>query len=404
MIMAVQTRQQQIASQVLKRAFTLALVLLFSAPLRAALIDDAVAVWLFNDGQGQMASDSVGGHHGQLIGDAGWSENGKFAGALELPGQFDSRVEVPHADELTLETWTVTAWVKLDLPVETNDGWAIILVKDPANGFQNYALDLSPAGSVVAEVTNAGNWSNCTSFTSVYDDEWHFVAGSYNGEFLSVWVDGELEGEQEFGPGDVNDAPLAIGNRLDESQPVYGLIDDLALFNTALEEAELALLMEQGLSAALALGGTAGDFDGNGTLDVADLDGLTAEAATGNNTAAFDLNADSRVDAADIKVWVSDLFNSWIGDTTLDGEFNSSDLVSVLASGTYEAEVAAVWSTGDFNGDGRANSSDLVAALADGGYEMGPRAAIAAVPEPSAAWLLAIGGVALGASRRRRRS
>ena len=57
----------------------------------------------------------------------------------------------------------------------------------------------------------------------------------------------------------------------------------------------------------------------------------------------------------------------------------------MLSSGTYEADVDAVWSTGDFNGDGRTNSSDLVVALSDGGYEVGPRAAIAAaVPEPAA--------------------
>jgi hypothetical protein len=85
--------------------------------------------------------------------------------------------------------------------------------------------------------------------------------------------------------------------------------------------------------------------------------------------------------------------NTYIGDADLNGEFNSSDLVAVLASGTYEADVAAVWSTGDFEGDGRTTSSDLVAALADGGYELGPRAATAAVPEPSAIGLLAVGAL-----------
>ena len=102
-------------------------------------------------------------------------------------------------------------------------------------------------------------------------------------------------------------------------------------------------------------------------------------------------------------MWVKDLYNSWIGDANLDGEFNSSDLVIVLSSGTYEADVDAVWSTGDFNGDGRTNTSDLVAALADGGYEVGPRAAVAAVPEPATSVLLLVATVWLvGVSRRRR--
>jgi hypothetical protein len=128
--------------------------------------------------------------------------------------------------------------------------------------------------------------------------------------------------------------------------------------------------------------GPRGDFNGSGTLDAADIDDLTAKSAEGQNPPAYDLNADSAVNEADVRVWVKELFGSWIGDANLDKEFNSSDLVSVLASGTYEADVAAVWSTGDFNGDGRANSGDLVAALADGGYELGPPA-VAAVPEPA---------------------
>jgi hypothetical protein len=388
----------------LQRYVSFALVVLFAVvgtPVRAALIDDAVAVWLFDEGQGESAADSVGDHDGEFIGSVDWSTESKFGNAIEFPGDLASRIEVPAADELTLETWTVTAWVKLQTPIETTDGWAIILVKDPANGFQNYALDLSPQGNVVAEVTSGGNWSGCSSFTTVYDDEWHFVAGSYDGEVLQAWVDGELEAEQEFGPGDVNDAPLAIGNRLNDTQPVYGLIDDLGLFNRALDEGELASLMAQGLSETLGLSSLTGDFDGSGALDLADIDDLTAQSAGGTNPLEYDLNADTLVNDADVKTWVSDLYGSWIGDADLNGEFNSSDLVVVLAAGTYEADVAAVWSTGDFNGDGRASSTDLVAALADGGYESGPRPAVAAVPEPASNGLLLISGVVIGLIRRR---
>jgi hypothetical protein len=137
-------------------------------------------------------------------------------------------------------------------------------------------------------------------------------------------------------------------------------------------------------------------------LTAADLDDLTSQSASVTHPPAYDLNADSLVDAVDINVWVKDLFNSWIGDADLNGQFDSGDLVNVLASGTYEADVDSVWSSGDFNGDGRTNSGDLVAALADGGYEAGPRAAAAAVPEPSSLSLLILAALCHAGLRARR--
>jgi hypothetical protein len=145
-----------------------------------------------------------------------------------------------------------------------------------------------------------------------------------------------------------------------------------------------------------------GDFNADGVLNMPDIDDLTQQAASGANNPAYDLTADGSVTVADINEWITspNIFNSWLGDANLDKQFNSGDLVGVLAAGTYEAEVDAVWSTGDFNGDGRTNTGDLVAALAGGGYEAGPRAAVAAVPEPSSL-LLALGALLLVVTRRR---
>jgi hypothetical protein len=126
-----------------------------------------------------------------------------------------------------------------------------------------------------------------------------------------------------------------------------------------------------------------GDFNQNGLLDAADIDSLTMRSAAMTHPSDYDLNADSLVNRDDVVVWVKELFGSWIGDLNLDREFNSTDLIELLATGTYEADRASVWTTGDFNGDGRTTSHDLVEALADGGYELGPPTGAAAVPEPS---------------------
>jgi streptogramin lyase len=144
-----------------------------------------------------------------------------------------------------------------------------------------------------------------------------------------------------------------------------------------------------------------GDFDGDGILTTADINDLTGQSASRLNPTAYDLNSDTLVNDVDVTVWVRDLFRSWIGDADLNGEFNSSDLVEVLASGTYEGDILSTWSTGDFNGDGRTNSGDLVVALADGGYEQGSRAAVDAVPEPASFVMLMVGLIGTATYRRR---
>jgi hypothetical protein len=142
-----------------------------------------------------------------------------------------------------------------------------------------------------------------------------------------------------------------------------------------------------------------GDFNSNGTLDAEDIDLLSGEVRSGANNATFDLNSDQLVDQLDRTVWVETLRKTYFGDSNLDGEFNTTDLVQAFQTGVYEDTIDgnAGWASGDWNGDADFNSRDLVLAFQSGGYEAGPRPA--AVPEPSASLLLLI-GIAMAARRR----
>ena len=91
----------------------------------------------------------------------------------------------------------------------------------------------------------------------------------------------------------------------------------------------------------------------------------------------------------------------WVGDSDLNGVFNSGDFVQVFAAGKYETGQTATWDEGDWNGDLRFDSGDFVAAFADGGYEAGPRpAAVQAIPEPNSLTLslLSLVGLTLATS------
>jgi hypothetical protein len=147
-----------------------------------------------------------------------------------------------------------------------------------------------------------------------------------------------------------------------------------------------------------------GDLDGDFSLTAADIDLLAAQLRTGSDDRRFDLDADGLIDVDDLQTLVHELFNTYFGDSNLDGQFNTADVVHVLASGEYEDGVVmnSSWSTGDWNGDGEFSSSDLVVALADGGFEQGPRAAVQAVPEPMSALMFCLGCCVLTLVCRRR--
>ncbi|MCA9169754.1 MAG: hypothetical protein KDB23_18900, partial [Planctomycetales bacterium] len=118
---------------------------------------------------------------------------------------------------------------------------------------------------------------------------------------------------------------------------------------------------------------TSGDLDYNQRLDSGDLDLLAS--AMQHNDAMFDLDGDGDADLEDWINWVHEWKYTWIGDADLNGEFNSSDLVSVFSAGTYEDGLPhnSTWLTGDWNGDFEFDTGDLVFAFQDGGYEQGTR-------------------------------
>jgi hypothetical protein len=149
----------------------------------------------------------------------------------------------------------------------------------------------------------------------------------------------------------------------------------------------------------------AGDLDADDVLELDDVDMLAKRIGDRYVStwwlpvdAAFDLNDDSSIDVDDHRVWVKELKHTWYGDANLNLEFNSADLVQVLAAGKYEVPAeydvrgnihSMSWLEGDWNADGLFNSADLVVALVDGGYEQGPRPPAALVPEPSGLLLVA---------------
>jgi hypothetical protein len=252
----------------------------------------------------------------------------------------------------------------------------------------------SPLGPGGETDTPSGVWTHAAIVWADNGDHTIYVNGEPGDTVFGVTAEGG--DPTEFGQNMPDfwtiggDSLGVAADNTDLTRYLRGELADFGIFKGALTQAEIQEIMRSGIRTSLS-----GDFDRNGALDLADVNALNGAIAGMAHPASFDLNADAKVDKSDLTIWVKDLKKTWFGDADLDGEFNSGDFVAVFTLGKYEQDQDALWNEGDWSGDRRFNSGDFVAAFTDGGYEKGPRAA-AAVPEPSAIGLLAVGLIACG--------
>ncbi len=207
--------------------------------------DGLVGAWLFDEEQGTTVADSSGNAlHGEVsIGTPKWVE-GKLNGAMEFSGS--EMVTVPDNDALDLTSFTIAAWIKT--PVTTGK-WRVIATKETRNPTgRNYGIFGHIAnGSIHYSFTSDG-WKSYDSSTNITDGTWHHVAATYLRPYFRLYIDGKLdaEGVTDAVP-ETNDGPLYIGGYDVADFWMTGTIDEVVLYNRALNEAEIGELIENGI-------------------------------------------------------------------------------------------------------------------------------------------------------------
>ncbi|RKU23995.1 hypothetical protein C6503_01890 [Candidatus Poribacteria bacterium] len=235
----------------------IALFLLIALPGLAKINPDNITgMWLFNEGKGGTATDSSGnGNDGEIHG-AKWVD-GKFGKALEFNGT-DNWVEVPHSDTVGFKggtSFTITCYFK-----GTKVAGALVgkNYEDTSQVLPWYLLWNGGADNKVTLYLRDGA---STSFrangtTEIGDDKWHFVVGRADADAgkISIWIDGKMEAEVDFNKKDgygTGEGVFHIARHYDRY--TEGIIDDVALFNVALEEEDMDALMSDGVETAAAV-------------------------------------------------------------------------------------------------------------------------------------------------------
>ncbi|KPL08236.1 hypothetical protein AMJ85_08580 [candidate division BRC1 bacterium SM23_51] len=233
------------------------------APIERGL----VGYWRFDEGGGQIARDlSLSAAHAQLGetvmpdgSDPLWlvsdvpltrtatekpARSAEQGSALEFDGT-DDYVDMGNAPELRIaNAVTVEAWIKPAIV----KGERPILSKEVARGRQNAFELLVRDGHLGFRVSDgtAGccgdqGWFPATGKTPIEPGFWHHAAGVYDGQQVSVYLDGVLEGSVAF-ENPIAHVPTSVKlgiNSLVSSKFFAGQMDEVRLWNRARSQSEI---------------------------------------------------------------------------------------------------------------------------------------------------------------------
>ena len=218
----------------------------------AAVDENTVAVWLFEEGVGRIVKDASGnGNDGKFKGSLKWVK-AKFGTGLEFPGDAGGYVVVDSTKKLELEELSIETWVKVE---ESTGKWQGLVCKQQAGCTnRNYGIWVHVDKSVLhAQIgANGGCAFSIDGTSNITDDRWHHLAFTYDGKMGRVYVDGELETEAPNDATFQSADPITIGvPNLDNANGLKGIIDEIRISNVARSEAEIQKAMDVGLAQIL---------------------------------------------------------------------------------------------------------------------------------------------------------
>jgi len=229
--------------------------LIFAGQGLAAIDTASIAgTWLFDEGKGDVAKDSSkSGNDGKLVGAPKWVD-GKLGKALDFNGTSDY-VEVADSDSLDItDSITIVAWIYKRSDAihggtivgkwkQAGDTWSYVL----------YGLGDTGGGFRLMWTDKPVNQTNLEGPYQLPNNEWIHYAATYDGSTMRVFANAEeivnIAANKEI---NVSVNPVWIGND-GYQQHFNGVIDEVAIFNVALNESDIKNIMTQGLASATAV-------------------------------------------------------------------------------------------------------------------------------------------------------
>ena len=239
----------------MKYQFILSLILLVLltsiVPLTQALNDDPALklYFTFDDDAGDKVKDqSQSGLKGLLMGKAKLVKDGKFGGAIEM-SDANCKIVVDAAKELDItKEVTMAAWI---FPLEDQND-SNIMGRRTAGNAGGYCMQWSGFGNAAKIETWIGlpGWKGTRNQQKIEPKlkEWHHVVATYDGKVIKQYIDGKLDTSVEF-PEKIasQDVAFHVGQAQTGLPSMFGKIDEVAVYDRALDLDEIKSDMENGV-------------------------------------------------------------------------------------------------------------------------------------------------------------
>ena len=201
-------------------------------------VGDGLVGWWSMDNGG--ADQSGQGNNGTTAGTTSVVA-GKSGNALRVAS--NGRVVVPDNSSLDMtQTITMAAWIKPE-----KSGTQYFIDKKATGNVDGYELSLSSDGHVFVRFNEASKGDsfrvNSTSAYPTNGQTWMFVAATYDGTTIKLYVNGKLEASKtaSFAIG-MNNIALGLGAEQDGYRGMTGAIDDVRIYSRALSAQEITAL------------------------------------------------------------------------------------------------------------------------------------------------------------------
>ena len=200
-----------------------------------------VGSWHFNEGEDIVALDSSDNRNDGVL-------NGMDLQSCWIPGISGQALDFDGTDDYVncvcgpvlnniTSAITVEAWVK-------NDGYGWQGIVSKWSGGKSYVLstDWGGSGRAMFFLSYDGtNYYTVEGTTCLVNNGWHHIVGTYDGNWMRLYVDGVQEGtpvNQTFNIS-VSTGSLIIGSWYANDKKFNGAIDEVRIYNKALSENEI---------------------------------------------------------------------------------------------------------------------------------------------------------------------